>query len=385
MRLFGAHESPKTDQHAVPALTSAACISRFARHVATEDALVIVFNPAFLSMDVFMREIVCSRYANCTLVELAGPTRGAAETVLFGLQGLPEATRKRPCMLCDGDCFYTADIVSMYRKVCATHNGTFTFHDTQPKPIYSYVTVEGSDEVTDIKEKVKISDHANTGCYCFKDGVELEKYCKRIIEAGAMQLSQDQKGEFYTSGVIKAMLDDKIPCKMLQLPTDKIHVLGTPTQLKTWCAAWPEQPAARIVFGVERTLLMAGTLEPIARNVGYLRQLHEQGHSVVLAAPRSTPTAQRVAIAARLAELAIPYAALEFSLPDADMFVDHAAVDALQGDLASYVGFYPTSVACQGPPPAPSPAPIGGAAALVGAAAAGAAVAAVMTAAILRR
>ena len=60
-----------------------------------EDALVIVFNPAFLSMDVFMREIVCSRFANCTLVELAGPTRGAAETVLFGLQGLPEATRKR--------------------------------------------------------------------------------------------------------------------------------------------------------------------------------------------------------------------------------------------------------------------------------------------------
>jgi len=336
-------------------------------------------------MDVFMREIVCSRFANCTLVELAGPTRGAAETVLFGLQGLPEATRKRPCMLCDGDCFYTADIVAMYRKVCATHNGTFTFHDTQPKPIYSYVTVEGSDEVTDIKEKVKISDYANTGCYCFKDGVELEVYCKRIIEAGAMQLSQDQKGEFYTSGVIKAMLDDKIPCKMLELPTDKIHVLGTPAQLKAWCAAWPEQPAARIVFGVERTLLMAGTLEPIARNVGYLKQLHEQGHSVVLAAPRSTPVAQRVAITARLAQLAIPYAALEFSLPDADMIVDHAAVDAVQGDLASYVGFYPTPVACKGPPPTPSPAPGGGLAALAAAAAAGAAVAAVVTATLLRR
>ena len=40
------------------------------------DSLVIVFNPAFLSMDVFMRELVQSRYADCTLVELAGPTRG---------------------------------------------------------------------------------------------------------------------------------------------------------------------------------------------------------------------------------------------------------------------------------------------------------------------
>ena len=31
-----------------------------------------------------------------------------------------EATRKRPCMLCDGDCFYTADIVSKYREAYQT-------------------------------------------------------------------------------------------------------------------------------------------------------------------------------------------------------------------------------------------------------------------------
>ena len=48
-----------------------------------------------------------------------------------------------------------------------------------------------------------------------------------------MQLSQDQKGEFYTSGVIKAMLDDKIPCKMLQLERTDLHVLGTPAQVRS--------------------------------------------------------------------------------------------------------------------------------------------------------
>ena len=61
--------------------------------------------------------------------------------MLKGLQGIPKAQRNRPCMLCDGDTFYTADIVSRYREVSATHNGTFCFTDTQPKPIYSYVTV----------------------------------------------------------------------------------------------------------------------------------------------------------------------------------------------------------------------------------------------------
>jgi NDP-sugar pyrophosphorylase family protein len=182
-----------------------------------DDTLVVVFNPAFLSMDVFMETVVKEKYPNVQLIELQGPTRGAAETVLLGLQGLPPEQLKRPCMLCDGDTFYTADIVEKYRAVSTTHNATFTFIDTQPKPIYSYVTVNSSDEVDDIKEKVKISDNANTGCYCFKVGTELAQYCEKIIAAGAMQLSQDQKGEFYTSGVIKAMLHDKIPCKMLMV------------------------------------------------------------------------------------------------------------------------------------------------------------------------
>jgi NDP-sugar pyrophosphorylase family protein len=121
-----------------------------------DDALVIVFNPAFLSMDVFMREVVQSKYPKCTLVELAGPTRGAAETVLLGLKGLPSSRRSRPCMLCDGDCFYVTDIVGMYRPVSESSNATFCFHDSQPKPIYSYVTlIDGSENmVDDIKEKV---------------------------------------------------------------------------------------------------------------------------------------------------------------------------------------------------------------------------------------
>ena len=63
--------------------------------LAGDDLLVIVFNPSFLSMDVLMAEIVKIRYPDCVLVELAGPTRGAAETVLLGLQRLPEKSRGR--------------------------------------------------------------------------------------------------------------------------------------------------------------------------------------------------------------------------------------------------------------------------------------------------
>jgi dTDP-glucose pyrophosphorylase len=205
-----------------------------------QDNLIIVYNPSFLNMADLMRDVVKRQYVGCQLVELTGPTRGAAETVLIGLQALPHHQLNRPCVLADGDCFYTKDILQMYRRVSATHNATICFTDTQPVPRYSYVTLEpNSCDVKDIKEKIKISDNANTGCYCFRNGIELKRYCTQIIEAGAMQLSQDMKGEFYTSGVIRAMLDDNIPCKMLHLNLDDFFVLGTPAQVKKFCVDWP--------------------------------------------------------------------------------------------------------------------------------------------------
>ena len=66
--------------------------------------------------------------------------RGAAETVRIGLEGLSASQRSRPTMLVDGDAFYTVDIVSMYRAISTKAGGSFCFRDTQPKPIYSYVT-----------------------------------------------------------------------------------------------------------------------------------------------------------------------------------------------------------------------------------------------------
>ena len=43
--------------------------------------------------------------------------------------------------------------------------------------------------------KIKISDWANSGCYCFRDGIELERECDALLKAGEMQLSQDKVGE----------------------------------------------------------------------------------------------------------------------------------------------------------------------------------------------
>ena len=76
--------------------------------LAPEDTLVVVYNPNFLDMKELMEMVVAHR-PGAVLVELAGPTRGAAETVRFGLEGLAASRRSRPTMLVDGDAFYTVE------------------------------------------------------------------------------------------------------------------------------------------------------------------------------------------------------------------------------------------------------------------------------------
>eukprot|EP00954_Amorphochlora_amoebiformis_P000477 37403-Amorphochlora_amoeboformis.AAC.1 len=152
-----------------------------------EDTLVIIYNPKFLTMEQRMIDLqlqLKKSFSSVKLVRLPGPTRGAAETVLYGVKELTPKEKENPCMLLDGDCFFKVDVVSLYRKIAGGCGASVVFRDTQPKPIYSYVKVtdEKNWDVTEIIEKVKISDYANTGCYCFRNGVEMQKYIQLIID-----------------------------------------------------------------------------------------------------------------------------------------------------------------------------------------------------------
>lgn len=308
-----------------------------------QDALVIVYNPAFMNIGHFMKEVVGNRFPECKFVELAGPTRGAAETVLMGLQGLDESLLKRPTLLADGDTFYTSDIVGAFRKVANSHNAVFCFNDTQPKPIYSYITIDDSDNILQVKEKVKISDWANSGCYCFRDGAQLAKECEDLIEANTKQQSQDGVGEFYTSGVIAAMIDKKEPFRALKLEVGDIHVLGTPTQVEEFCSTWQAQPSQRFVFDLEGVLIAGIKGEPITRNIELAQRLKKQGHTIIVNSSRAPAMENKTW--QFLKELKVPCDALHLGKPRGDFYIGGPnTVDSIVTDLDKQVGFYPTEV-----------------------------------------
>eukprot|EP00450_Noctiluca_scintillans_P032512 CAMPEP_0194543030 /NCGR_PEP_ID=MMETSP0253-20130528/85078_1 /TAXON_ID=2966 /ORGANISM="Noctiluca scintillans" /LENGTH=477 /DNA_ID=CAMNT_0039389737 /DNA_START=833 /DNA_END=2266 /DNA_ORIENTATION=+ len=299
-----------------------------------DDTLIIVFNPAFMSLGNFMREVVGSQYPNTKFVELDGSTRGAAETVLIGLKSL-DIEKGRPTLLLDGDTFYSTDVLSKFRNVAVSHNAIFCFKDTQPNPIYSYVKVDADDGVTEIKEKVKISDFANSGCYCFKDGTQLAAVCEELLR-------QTGDGELYTSHVIASMLEKGEPFKAIEIDVESVHVLGTPAQVQEFCQTWPTQPQNRFVFDLEGVLVSEERAEPIERNIKMLQRLKKQGHFIIVQS--TAPLNAEKKTAALLRRLCVSYDELKLEKPKADFYVGSRFVDALLGDMDKQIGFTSTDI-----------------------------------------
>lgn len=68
--------------------------------------------------------------------------------------------------------------------------------------MYSYIRFEpGTHIITDIREKVPISRHANTGAYAFPCGRELRNACAAVLDNPA-----GEAGEFYISAALAKMI-----------------------------------------------------------------------------------------------------------------------------------------------------------------------------------
>lgn len=155
---------------------------------------------------------------------LTYPTKGAAETVLIGLQNLELQVDNNPIMIMDCDTFYIDDVVTKFVNA-PIKNTIFYFTDTQTNPLYSYIELSSDSLVKEIAEKEKISDYANCGIYCFESKKLLINYCELLLDKNIKQ-----KNEFYISGVYNLMLQKNI--KISAVEVHNFNCLGTPLQLR---------------------------------------------------------------------------------------------------------------------------------------------------------
>ena len=207
--------------------------------------------------------------------KLTYQTAGAAETLLVGMKALQDSVKdnaaevaridEMPIISIDGDAFFIPDILTQW----AGDNASLVWFDQTPDPIYSYCQppadkdgelVERTSEITgktqterkfvDIAEKVRISDYANAGGYGFESVAALKKYCQLILDKDIRQ-----KNEFYTSGVIKQMLNDGYTFWLKQIKLADFVTLGVPNHLKDFALRGTCTEANSVEDGVEKNLV----------------------------------------------------------------------------------------------------------------------------------
>jgi capsule biosynthesis phosphatase len=310
-----------------------------------EDRIHIVYNPELNSYN--FEDLLRFKFPNLNFnfLCLDGITRGASETILFGLDRMSSGLDENFLIL-DCDTFYEDDILEKYRG-CENKNTIFYSRDTQDLPIFSYIRIDENENVIEIKEKIKISENANTGAYGFSNGRQLKEYCERISS-----LSK----ELYTSLVYEEMLKDGITISSKLI--ENFSCVGTPLQLKIYCESNVVKEPKRFCFDLDNTLVtypkISGdysSVEPIHKNIEYLKFLKENGNYIIIYTARRMKTHKgnvgaiisdvgRVTLDT-LSRFEIPYDELFFGKPHADFYIDDLGVNAFH-PLDKILGFIDT-------------------------------------------
>jgi bifunctional N-acetylglucosamine-1-phosphate-uridyltransferase/glucosamine-1-phosphate-acetyltransferase GlmU-like protein len=148
------------------------------------------------------------------VLQLAQPTRGAAETILAA--GIDD----QPLIVANCD-----QLVSGPWILTDPADGWIaTF--TSDRPHHSYVQVDADGFVEKIAEKQVISDQAVAGVYVFKDGTMFAGAARAVIDRDERVL-----GEFYVSTVLAEMVARG--ARLRTFPLD-VTILGTPEELERY-------------------------------------------------------------------------------------------------------------------------------------------------------
>ena len=219
-----------------------------------EDQIYIIYNTE-LDRHHFASKILV-KHPRVRFIGIDKQTRGAAETLLLGIQSIKasaieasaiEASDRKKCLILDCDTFYTEDIVGQFRE--SNENMVFYTKTGDPNPIYSYIELDAVNRIVDIKEKIRISDNANTGAYAFKDMNVLLSYCHYVVDTGIVA-----NGEPYTSCVISEMLKDGHVFLGRMLNKEQVFSLGTPESVKSYV-----ERTHAFLFDLDGTLVITDT------------------------------------------------------------------------------------------------------------------------------
>lgn len=274
---------------------------------------------------------------------------GAVDTIHQMLEEFTDEELEDITISIDGDTYYKEDIIQLCKQ--NNHSTIFYFKDSQEKPLFSYIQLNENNEVINIKEKVKISDNANSGCFKFSSGRLLNGYCEKMLGG------EDIKKELYLSMLYGLMIEEGHKILGYEIKKENIVCVGTPSQLRELSVREPHVQKVTFCFDLDNTLVSYPyktndytTVKPIQKNISFLKNLKKNGHKIIIYTARGMLTYngdvekilkdRKESTIQQLKDFDIPYDELIFGKPLANFYIDDAAINFSDSNLEKRTGFH---------------------------------------------
>jgi len=289
---------------------------------------------------------------NLIIIELDEYTNGPVETIYNGLGKIDINNLNEKTVLLDCDTFYHIDILLKLRL--HNNNLLFYFIDNDDKNIFSYIKIDYIDnKIIEIKEKKRISNYANSGCYCFNNLKLFLDYLKNIIMGEKKNITF--KNQYYISFIIEKMINDGIIYNALKLENSEITCVGTPLQLKIFCSnfenyKYRNNSAKKFCFDFDNTLFnKRDCIIPNMQNINFLKFIKTLGNYIIIYTSVSNSNEKGFIkknsnyVLELLEKYNICYDEIHFGKPCADFYIDNNSLNTYE-DLEKNTGFYQTRI-----------------------------------------
>ncbi len=168
------------------------------------------------------------KFFNVVFIPIDKLTEGTASTVLYARKYI---NNEIPLLIANSDQLVDMDIAK-YINECKERKldgSILTFIDKTRDTKWSFAKIDNDELVTEVKEKVGISDYATVGIYYFSKGKDF------VDSAIDMIIENDRvNGEFYTCPVYNYSIKNNGRIGIYNIDFKQMHGLGTPDDLNKY-------------------------------------------------------------------------------------------------------------------------------------------------------
>lgn len=277
-----------------------------------------------------------------TFIKIKYDTRGPVETLYVGCQQLTQSNLNmdESILVLDNDTCYDSE--SLLKMKEGTNGILYRTRKDQSLSHYSFVKIGDNSCITDVKERVPISNTICVGGYLFESVNIALKYLKKTLH------TIENGKEVYMSIVYENMLADGLNIVGYE-STGELFILGTISDCKTNAVHLKEK--IRVVFDLDNTILTLGNNKKVISHMKeFMIFLHSQGHTIIIQTARGMKSCNSnlgkilkksaYIILKWLEDEGIPYDEIYFGKPEGDLYIDDRAFNAYDSQLFKSLGFY---------------------------------------------